>query len=158
MFNFARSVLQVWDFQDGEGVSARKVFAQSKCNLAPLGDTIAYEIVAAKTADGIPGAMIQWGDIIPFTAEQLNAQASRMSGGRKKEAAQAWLVRTLSEGPKTRLQLEKLAKAAGHRWRTIERARKELGPAIEVARSKGRDSEWTWKLVSGGGAHVPPPL
>jgi putative DNA primase/helicase len=56
-----------------------------------------------------------------------------------------WLRRQLEGGPRAVKVLAADAGAAGHSWRTIERAKKELG-----AEAKQGAHGWTWELAGNG--------
>ena len=56
-----------------------------------------------------------------------------------------WLRRELEDGPRAVKAIQDAAEQAGHSWRTIERAKKELG-----AEAKQGPNGWTWELVGDG--------
>lgn len=58
-------------------------------------------------------------------------------------AARAWLAHTLASGPVPVTDLQAAAAAAGHAWRTVERARLVLG--VTAAKAAMR-SGWAWAL------------
>jgi len=59
-------------------------------------------------------------------------------------AADAWLLTILGAEPLSVRQLQESAQAAGHAWRTVERAKQRLG--IKAARS---GKSWCWSLPQG---------
>ena len=61
----------------------------------------------------------------------------------EKEAAAEWLSGMLINGPVTAKELKFEAAAAGMSWRTVERAKAQLG-----VRSRKREfqGEWVWEL------------
>jgi hypothetical protein len=60
-----------------------------------------------------------------------------------KDAALRWLYGFLSTGAKPSAEVEKAAVAAGHKWRTVERAKTDSAGDIESARDA---NEWVWRL------------
>ncbi len=84
-----------------------------------------------------------------FARDLLAAEAGHDDKPADKAEGKAmlWLRHLLDDGPKAVRWIESEAQAAGHSWRTIERAKKEIGVrAQQVKGVKG----WTWSLGGGG--------
>jgi hypothetical protein len=61
---------------------------------------------------------------------------------RKADQALTWLRHELEDGPRAVKALQERAEAAGHKWRTVERAKVDLGAMA----SQGPQG-WVWELV-----------
>ena len=86
-------------------------------------------------------------------AEQANATATPAEGAQDAHdgAAIAWLRELLKAGPMDVAKIKDEGKAAGYAWRTVRRAKDELG--IRTYRER---ENWTWKLPDGPGATAVP--
>jgi len=130
--------------------AARAVFAVTKDPAEPdrrlllpiknnLGDDrtgYAYQLVTAD--NGAP--VLAWEpDPVETTLEEI-AQAVTEHKPRPVEQAVAWLKSLLAAGPVLRNEIEEKAKADGHSWRSVERAKKDAG----IAAHKRFDKKWEW--------------
>jgi hypothetical protein len=75
------------------------------------------------------------------------AHRSRRFGGKerggKRAQAVRFLVELLWDGPRTVGEIKQHAKDAGRAWRTLERAKRELGL---VVKKNGYQGAWAWSL------------
>jgi putative DNA primase/helicase len=131
----------------GKQGSARCI-AHDKHNLGRWTPTVRFEL---ETADVTIKAQRQeivravLGDECEVRAEEMLAaeQGHERPGQGAESEAFRWLRRQLEDGPKAVNALMEAAEDAGHAWRTIERAKKELGVRSKrVSGAKG----WTWDL------------
>jgi putative DNA primase/helicase len=138
-FNAARSALLVAEDPDDEDY---RVIAHGKHNLSKKGEARRFRIqdVDVEREDGevIHTSRIIWEGSSEHTVEQLLNSDHRRDPRRQ---AERWLVEVLGNGPVLRNQIKAEAEAEGHAWRTIERAKGELG--IE-ADKEGFDGPWYW--------------
>lgn len=120
----------------------RRIFAQSKNNLAPIAPSLAFRIVA----DGNV-AHIEWcEEPSPLTAwDLLGARSARTPEAL--EEAKEFLRERLDEGPGFSDEIEKHAKALGIKERTLWRARKDLG--IRAQRKGYAGGRWMIELPGG---------
>ena len=133
----ARSILLVAeDPQD----SARRVLAHVKCNLAPLGPSLGFEINE--------GAL-RWLGASSLRAEDLLATSAPTGARRPRAAATDFLLEALgSHEPVAVADLRSEASAAGLSWRTVERAKAEVG-AVARKSGFGEGAQWFWVLPGG---------
>jgi AAA domain len=126
-----RSILYVGSTDKGDNC-----IAHSKCNLAPKGRTMKYEV-----KDG----RFEWKGFCDYSADDL----AGMSGVKAKavDCAVEWLQEFLADGPEPALAGMGAAIAAGHTSSTINRAKRG------VVRSFQRDRTWWWTLAD---APLPP--
>ena len=64
----------------------------------------------------------------------------------KIEDAKLFLLQMLEDGPVLHDTLKTEAQAAGHAYRTIERAKSELGMIISVRKGFGPGSKFYWSM------------
>ena len=120
-------------------------------------------------AGEICASMVEWGgDVVTRTADEILAAGAEDDRPQRTEAAD-FLRASLADGPKPSKEVEAEAKDAGISWRTIKRAKKELGILAEprpIERTNSGDgppvNRWYWSLPnlpSGPpkpqGGHVP---
>jgi hypothetical protein len=91
-------------------------------------------------------AVIAWGEACSLTADQLLARPDRAEAAHQRgavAAAGAFLRAELAAGPKPGNALKAAAAAAGVSWRSVERAKDQIG--VEVRKS-GFGGGWEWAL------------
>lgn len=127
-----------WAFAEDENDPARREILPTKNNVGPDARGIAYRIVDGR---------VVWDDA-PVTRTADEALEHRPSQGRASgeslNAASEWLRERLAGGAMESGILLPEAEQAGHRERTIWRAKKELG--IVARRDGGRGGVWLWEL------------
>ncbi|GAB4140303.1 MAG: hypothetical protein Tsb0016_07400 [Sphingomonadales bacterium] len=147
----ARIVLTAAKVEDPQPGQARRMLVRSKSNIGPDGGGFGYDLALAETG-GIETSRVLWAGEIHGSARELLGQADAPSDGpgRPDDArsdAKNWLIEMLDDGPVETRVLKAEASDAGLSWRTVERAKAELG--IERDRkSVGNRGEggWLWKL------------
>ncbi|TVQ30942.1 MAG: hypothetical protein EA376_11270 [Phycisphaeraceae bacterium] len=151
----ARVVLGVCKDRDDES-GATRLLVPIKNNLAPKGMSIPFETLpgAVKGFEGLQPPVIAWGE--PLKKDADDAFGSSRSNNReapRRSEAETFLMELLSETPEgvevKVLQAE--ADAAGHKWRTIERAKERVG-AMSRRRSEGNKGKgaYVWHLPGAG--------
>jgi putative DNA primase/helicase len=95
---------------------------------------------------------VDWGQPLAGSARELMAvEAADETGGAQGKAV-AFLQEMLRDGPVAARDLRTAAQADGHRWRSLERAKEELGVRA-IRRGFGLGGMWAWQLptpVAGG--------
>jgi hypothetical protein len=122
------------DPDDGE----RRVFACTKNNLAAATPSLGFRIVPAEAEM----ARIEWLGPVEWTADDLVAGRKR---GQAVPRAVAFLREQLAQGPRDRETLLSHAEAIGLSFRTLERAKSQLGVLSQQRRQGGR-TVWYWRL------------
>jgi hypothetical protein len=135
------------DDADGQDGSARCV-AHTKHNLGPRTRTVRFALetravtVLGKAHDAVRATLGEECDVNAHA--MLAAEAGHEdAGATKAEDAGRWLHALLEDGPKAQHAIRQAAEDAGHGWRTVERAKKELG--VDAYQQKGVRG-WSWKL------------
>ena len=142
-FGTARSALLVASDPDDPDL---RVLAHGKANLSLTAPALSFSLRSLDVPTDEEGvtasvAQVEWLGESFYTVTDLLG-ASRPTTA--KDDAEDWLTECLSAGPKPSAWIRKEAKAAGHSWRTIERAKESLG--IVSDRLGGASVRWEWSL------------
>ncbi len=135
--------LVVKDAQDPR----RRLWLPAKNNIAPDVYGLAYRIVSCTIANRIETSRIVWeSDPVTITADAALAAHPRSDDSRSdRDAAADCLREVLSNGPVLARDVQNEAKASGHSWATIRRAKDVLG--VRVQRDGfGKGGAWRWVL------------
>jgi hypothetical protein len=137
----AAAARAVWHVTKDRNDETLRYFLPGKQNLAPEdGMGLSYRIV-----DGV----IFWDEqSVNMTADCfLNAEAEQQRATATTDA-KLWLTELLSEhGPTWTEDIKAEANGTDHTWRTIERAKKDLGPLVQAERKGfGKGAKWYWRL------------
>lgn len=127
----ARSCLVIATYEENS-----KAMAVSKCNLAPKGAAVQFDIDDGK---------IEWVDLIELTADQLLRSTSSSVGEdneTKYEAAQKIIRDFLSDGPKYYQDVMAIMDEVGISRRTADEAKKAIG-----VKSEKQGKTWKWMLA-----------
>ena len=132
------------------GRTGRKLFLSGKNNLTADAGGLAYTIeqrtiTSANVPNGVTinAPYIKWKGPVTITADEALATA-----GMKPTAvdlAATFLEDILANGPQPSKAIRERGEAAGHAWKTLNRAKNELGIEAEL-RGFGKDGHWTWRL------------
>ena len=99
--------------------------------------------------EGLFSSYSMWGQAVEGSARELLAEPDNREAGEHDSTAlddaKDFLTELLRDGELPQKQIEIDAKGAGQSWRTIRRAKDELG--IKSVKSK-LDKCWYWKLAS----------
>ena len=129
-----------------KGEDGGRLLARSKSNIGPDGGGFTYTMEQAEF-DGLSASLISWGDDLEGTARELLGDTE--AGDTPRDDAAAWLERMLWSEPVAVKALKAEANAAGLSWRTVERAKTEVGAVAERVQdgsSRGQ-GHWQWRLV-----------
>lgn len=129
----------------------RRYFLPIKNNLGTDRDGYAFGVEPVSLPDGIETSRIVW-ENAPVTVsadEILSAQADIGTRGERDDAKE-FLIGLLEDGPQPVKELRRDAEGAGHAWRTIQRAKRELGIA---AIKQGINEGWVWSLPPKSATH-----
>jgi len=136
----ARSAFGVVRDPDDETGETR-LLAPIKNNLAPLGTTIPFTTVKS---DEALAPVVAWG--APRDCDIDAAMSARPGGGERAPArseAADWLAELLADDPVLVKDIRSESKEAGISWRTVERAKGEVG-AVSMKRSF--NTGWCWTI------------
>lgn len=125
--------------RDTEDPDRRLIF-MPKCNLSRETQGVAYRIRQDENED-LP--VIQWeSGFIPVNGDVLLDGGDAHDRGIRRDAKE-WLALELHGGPQLVTDLRRSSQQAGHAWRTVERAKQEMGIA---ARRDGVSRKWRWEM------------
>lgn len=133
----------VWHLTRDKDNKNRRLLLPGKNNLAPEGGGLAFTIA------GDPPAIRWERDPVKMTADDALATENsneKQKPGPKSEArdqAAEWLEDLLQDGPMAVAKIKEEAKEAGCAWRTVHRAKNELG--IKPYREQFGGA-WMWRL------------
>jgi putative DNA primase/helicase len=124
-----------------------RLFCRAKSNIGSDSGGFRYSLIqkAIESPEGLQATAVRWGSPIDGTAREILAEAEAVEsdiGGGKSEAV-AFLETILADGGKSVREIQDAAKANGIAWRTIERAKKDLGVEAAKANFGGRGG-WNW--------------
>ena len=138
----------------------RRLFLPVKNNLAPLGKGLAFRLEQRLVGDpgqGIVASSVVWeSEPVTISADQaLRAADDQGIGGGAGTDAEEFLREVLAAGPVSVKDIQAEAKAAGHSWATVRRAKERLKVVSEYV-SQGRNDGgrfgeggyWLWRLPS----------
>jgi len=138
----ARLVLVTAKSEDGG-----RLLARAKSNIGPDGGGFGYSLEQVH-ADGLEASRVVWGEPLEGSAKQLLGDAEMVGDSPRDDAAE-WLTDMLSGAEVAVPELRKQATAAGFSWRTIERAKSDLGVVSErISQGSAGSGRWYWRLPS----------
>lgn len=125
--------------EDGDD---RRILARSKSNIGPDDGGVRYDLRQVEALPGIYASRVEWMEQVEGSARELLADAAEQPET-SRDGASDFLLNLLQGGPIPSATVKSKATTAGHAWRTIERASKDLD--IEK-RKHGMDGGWYWSL------------
>jgi hypothetical protein len=145
----ARAAFVVTTDPDSD-IPGRRLFLPVKNNLAAKGDGLSFQIEQHMIAGDICASRIEWGsDVVTKTADEILSTGAEDDRPQRTEAAD-FLRICLADGSKPSKEVEAEAKDAGISWRTVIRAKKDLGIECNpkaVTREGGPPlNKWFWTL------------
>jgi putative DNA primase/helicase len=123
---------------------APRRLVRAKSNLGPDTGGFEYTLFGAP----VPGQefnaqRVEWGEVLEGSARELMAVEQPDDGGAAADDAEEFLQDMLKSGTVSTKEIKEAANAHGHSWRTVNRAKAELG----VKAVKGGFNEgWSWRL------------
>lgn len=130
-----------------EGDTTRRIVCRAKSNIGIDDGGFEYDLQQKEVKTGIFSSYALWGKAIEGSARELLAEPDNRETGENGKSAlnyvKEFLYELLADGELPQKQIEADAKGAGHAWRTVERAKKELN--IRSSKSK-LDYRWYWGL------------
>jgi hypothetical protein len=144
----ARVVLVAAKGAEGEP----RLFARAKSNIGPDGGGFAYELKQVMY-EGIETCTVAWGEALEGTARQLLGDTEIVADSPRDEAI-IWLGNLLANGPLRVKYIKQEANGAGVQWRTLERAKTELGVLAErVTVGNTGVGHWEWRIPNTANPH-----
>ncbi len=148
---FARIVLVTAKNEADDGPA--RILARAKSNIGPDGGGFGYDVehVVLESRPDIETSRVVWGDPLEGTAKELLARAEAQDAPEtsKAESAKAFLTDILANGPVASDDIKNAASAKGLSWRTLQRAKGELG--IKARKENSFDGGWFWSLSQDAG-------
>jgi hypothetical protein len=139
---FVAAARVVWGFGEDPENQATRVMVPVKNNLAPLGDSLTYQITS--TSDATPYLLwdkqtraIDANEVLGMNAKEKRDRAEKMTEARD------WLRQKLLAGPVPQDQIKAGAEQKGIAWRTLRRAKDSL--RVKSHKS-GIVGGWYWEL------------
>ncbi len=136
----------VWHLTRDKEDRSRRLLLPGKNNLAEEGEGLAFSII------GQPPHISWERDLVTMSANEALAAENSNRGERKagpgataRNQAAEWLRELLASGPMETAKVKEEAKAAGYAWRTLHRAKDELGVKPYRREFSG---PWYWQLPS----------
>lgn len=147
----------VWHVsRDGDDKS-RRLLLPGKNNLAPEGDGLAFRIIGDPAAIAWEAEPVAMSADDALAVENGNGDDDNKPGPEPEARNQAaeWLRELLKAGPMESATIKNEGEVAGYAWRTLHRAKDELGIQPYRERFGGN---WMWKLPNAQAAlscHAP---
>ena len=143
----ARIVLATAKINDGD--KTKRIVCRAKSNIGIDTGGFEYDLQEKEVDTGIFSSYALWGDAVDGSAMELLAEPDNRETGNDNQSAlddaKLFLQLLLADGELSQKQIKDDANGAGHSWRTVERAKKELN----IRSSKSLlDKCWYWKLSS----------
>ncbi len=132
------------------GASSRHFITRAKSNIGTDGGGFDYELIEATLPDhpGVSTSRLDWKKQIYGSARELlncvEVSNRDSFSPTERQDAKDFLVHFLAEGPQPVVAIKSDATGAGHTWRTVERAKKDLGI---VAYKAGVKEGWFWRML-----------
>ena len=123
---------------------APRRLVRAKSNIGPDSGGFEYTLFSAP----VPGHEMQaqrvdWGEALEGSARELMAVEQPDDGANAVVDAEVFLGEFLRDGPTQTKDIQAAAKAHGHSWRAVERAKREIGVTATIA---GFQGAWGWQL------------
>ena len=134
-----------WVVAKDKADPTRRLFIPTKSNIAPDQHGMGFRVVA--TPSNVP--VLSWdNDPVTVTADEALSRPRRPKRPARENAGE-WLQRQLASGPVPSAELRRRAAEDRIPWRTVERAKKDLGA---TSKRSGFQGVCSWCL----GDHSPP--
>jgi len=122
---------------------APRRLVRAKSNIGPDTGGFEYTLFSAPVPGfGFNSQTVEWGQMLEGTARELMSVEQPDNEG-EREDAEAFLMDTLKDGPVVTRDIRAAATAHGYGWRTVNRAKQDLGvKAVKLGMKDG----WAWQL------------
>lgn len=146
-FGAVARVVWVTAATENEAGERMHILARAKSNIGPDDGGFAYSFkqVDLPSHPGITASKVEWGTPLVGRARDLLAEREEPRPGKKMESVFEWLHGLLKDGPVLAKDVQAQAAAAGHAWRTVERAKPWLGVQSR-RRGTGNKAPFEWHL------------
>ncbi len=137
-----------------------RLLVRSKSNIGPDNGGIGYDLTQHEAAMGIWATRIDWLAPVEGNARTLIAKAEAApeeDAGGEFEKAKQFLRDLLADGPMAAKEVKADSDEAGFAWRTIERAKRELGVEVIRTGGLGKAGRWEWHLPKTAKTALRPP-
>jgi hypothetical protein len=141
----ARSALLVAPDPSDAGL---RIIAHGKSNLSPEADSLAFRLDSRELENPDPAdpRPIRAATVVMMGESDHDVEALlRTTRTTARSDATAWLEQALAAGPMPVEWIQAASQEQGHAWRTIERAKSELGVVTERVGGIGGDGRWQWR-------------
>jgi hypothetical protein len=128
---------------------SRRVIVHGKSNLAPEAESLAFRLeqVELPNPDPEDSEPIRVARVAMLGPSDLSAaDVLRPHRATAQGSAMVWLMQLLGNGPMPQRWIEDAADKAGHAWRTVERAKEELGVKSDRIGGLGKEGRWEWSM------------
>lgn len=127
--------------KDGED-DAKRYVGVSKLNIGLKPRAQEYSTTGVKVEDGIWSSKIMWGSESAHSIDDLWSESQSIEGGTltAQDEAMEWLLAYLAAGEKESSLVKAAGQDAGHKPRTLARARPKAGV---IVRQDGRETFWS---------------
>lgn len=137
------------DEQNEGEATGRKLFLKGKNNIAPDPGGLAYKFDTVAVEVGPKGFIsaprIVWDGCVAVTAEEALAEQSGKRKGSAVADAVEWLQGVLGNGPVQVVNIHEQAEGK-HSWRTVIRAKAQLGITSQRLGGVGEEGKWHWVM------------
>ena len=125
---------------------AARIVAHAKANLSQLAPSMKFRLEPREVFPSPSDARFTVAGVAWLGESDLDVHSLlEPSKENAKGDAMAWLVQALSGGPMPVAWLEAAAEEAGHAWRTVRRAKEDLGVLSDRV-GFGAEGGWEWTL------------
>jgi putative DNA primase/helicase len=140
---FIAAARSAWCFAKNPDDEGQNMMLPLKINLAPHQTGLSYSLRHEQPA----AVRVVWGGPVSRSADSVLSPEDSKERSERIEATD-WLRDRLSGGPVTAKALQAESREAGFSWRTVRRAKEDIGAA---STKDTFDSGWTWVLDPQGG-------
>jgi hypothetical protein len=136
----------VWHVRRDPDDPTRNMMLAAKSNLGPIDSGLAFRIELAEDV-----ARVAWeSEAVDMTADDAIAKELRTGGGGApvQSEAEVFLEDLLSDGAVPAKQVRQEARDAEVAWRTVERAKRDIGARSFRERDEGGVQYWVWDYPS----------
>jgi len=122
----------------------RRLFLPIKNNIGKDESGLAFSVESHSLVDGIETSRVRWeAEAVTISADEAIAPPGDPEERSALDDAIEFLSNLLAEGPVSASQIKADATEAGIAWRTMQRAKKNLGIRTQ---KEGMQGSWLWKL------------